>query len=297
MGIVSWVKRNKFTALLLVILFYFLFGNNVTTLFYESTALPLPSVVKVGEMQSFDRGISLPYSPEAAPAPDVTDRLVVEKSHLSLLVKDVSQTLQAVKDRTTSLGGYMVETNLSSPQGAASGQITLRIPNEKLDEALVFFRSLSAKVVSENLKGTDVTDEYVDIDARLQTLEKNKARFEEIMEKAEDVNEILRVQREIMNLQTQIDNLKGRQNYLEKTAQMSKVTLYLSTDELSLPYAPAEPWRPTAIFKRAVRSLIGNLQNLGSLTIWVAVYSVVWVPILIAALLIRSRLKKKEKII
>ena len=125
-----------------------------------------------------------------------------------------------------------------------------------------------------------VTDQFVDNEARLTILEKNQAKFEDIMDRATNVQDILQVQREIFNLQSQIDGIKGQQNYLSKTAQMAKITIFVSTDELALPYSPAEPWRPEAIFKRAVRSLVGTMQGLGTAVIWLAVYSVVWAPAL-----------------
>jgi len=148
-------------------------------------------------------------------------------------------------------------------------------------------------VVSETVSGRDVTDEYVDIEARVATLLKTKAKFEEILAKAEKVQDILEVQRELINLQDQIDNFKGQQNYLEKSAQVSRVTIYLATDELALPYVPAEVWRPQVIFKQAVRSLIVVLRKMGTLIIWLGVYSVIWLPAVGVYLVFRYWRKKK----
>lgn len=215
-----------------------------------------------------------------APAPDVENRLVVRNSQLSLLVKDVRQSQKAVIGKAQETGGYMVDSQISSPQGIDSGSVTVRVPENKLDNVLEHFRNLGIRVVSENLIGRDVTDEYVDVQSRLETLYKIEVKFEGILDKAEEVQDILQVQRELVNLQVQIDRLKGQQQYLEKTAQWSKITVYLSTDELALPYAPTQPWRPKAIFKRATRSLIGTGRSLGTLTIWLGVYSVVWLPVL-----------------
>jgi hypothetical protein len=71
----------------------------------------------------------------------------------------------------------------------------------------------------------------------------------------------------------------GQQKYLEKTAALAKVTVYVSTDEYSLPYSPAEPWRPDAVFKTAVRTLVVVLRALGSAAIWIVVFAVIWVPV------------------
>ena len=96
-----------------------------------------------------------------------------------------------------------------------------------------------------------------------------------------------------MHQQSQIDNLKGQQKYFEQSAKLSKITIYLSTDELALPYAPTNEWRPAVIFKEAVRSLLGTIRSIGSLIIWAGVY----IPILIPVLLIIRYIKKKRNIV
>ncbi len=280
--IISWIRKNKLTTFLILLVLILLFKNFYPPVYRLST-FKQGMEFSQNTLPATKFGASfLPTQPEYAPAPEVKDRLVVKESTLSLLVKKVSETQKAISQKAQQFGGYMVQSNVSHPEQteAASGWITVRVPQEKLEEALDYFRSLAVRVVSENLSGKDVTDEYVDVEARLTTLLKTKAKFEEILNKAQKVQEILEVQRELVNLQEQIDSLKGRQNYLEKSAQMSKITVYLATDELVLPYAPAQPWRPEVIFKQAVRSLITTLRKVGTVIIWLGVYSVIWLPVL-----------------
>lgn len=295
--IISWIKNNKLASLLLLIVGYLLFKNSFNSLLGGNVAY---SPMKLGSTNG-SIGIQSPaltseYSQDYAPAPEATNRLVIQESTMSLLVKKVSETQKAIIQKAQQLGGYMVSSNVSYPEQAeaANGSIAIRIPQTKLEEALDFFRTLSVKVVSENLKGEDVTDQYVDIDARLITLAKTKTKFEEILNISQKVEDILQVQREIINLQQQIDSLKGQQNLLEKSSAMSKITIYLSTDELALPYAPSDAWRPNVIFKTAVRSLVGTLREFGGFAIWLAVYSVVWIPVLLIFFLVRWLRRRKN---
>ena len=124
---------------------------------------------------------------------------------------------------------------------------------------------------------------------------KTKAKFEQIMDQATQIQDILQVQREIISLQDQIDSLKGRQNYLEKTAAMAKITIYLSTDEYALPYAPPTSFRPNVIFKEAVRSMVGTIRGLAKDLIWIGVYSAIWLPILLVVIFLRRRKKTLSK--
>lgn len=290
---IGWIKRNKLSFLLLLVVVYLVVKQS-------SGVRPLsqPAMLSIGgageesvALKSAPSVSSLLPSRNYTPTTE-TDRLVVQESNLSLVVKNVRESSDKATDWAKSVGGYMVSSSLSQPEEAPYAYVVLRIPAKDLKPAIEYFRSLAIKVSSENLLGTDVTDEYIDIDSRLDTLNKTKAKFEEILSKATAVQDILTVQRELINLQDQIDSLKGRQQYLEKTAELAKISLHLSTDEFSLPYAPSQPFRPAAIFKQAVRSLVGTLRGGAKLLIWVGVYSPIWLLILGVIWFFKHRKKK-----
>ena len=114
------------------------------------------------------------------------------------------------------------------------------------------------------------------------------------VESAKEITDITNLTREIISMQNQIDSLKGQQDALTKKAQMAKLTIYLSTDEIALPYAPSETFRPNVIFKLAVRSLVGFLRGLAKMTIWLGVYSVVWIPAIVVYTFVRKWFKKRN---
>lgn len=234
----------------------------------------------------------MPIQEDYAPTPNLTNRMVVQNSYLSLLVTDVVTAKKKVIDTAVSLGGYMVNAATVNPQDAATATVTVRVPSVKLDQTLEMYRSLGVKVVSENLVGTDVTDQYVDIDSRVITLGKTKVAMEAILTKAELVSDLTNVTQQIINIQSQIDNLKGMQKSLEENAKLAKVTIYLSTDEIALPYAPTDTFRPNVIFKLAVRGLVGNLRSIGSFAIWLGVYAVIWVPVIVIIYFLKRRFEK-----
>ena len=277
----KWIKKNKLTTFLILVIVFLVFKDKILP--YPITSrqfnyYPSPEKLSIGGVSNQDF-----YSTKSIPSDtNPQNRLVIKESYLSLVVKDVIQAQKQIIEKTQKLGGFMVQSYIDNPNEAASATITVRLPAKKLGKALDDFKKLAVKVVSENLSGSDVTEEYTDIEARLKTLYKTKAKFEEMMEKTTKVPEILEVQRELINLQQQIDNLVGQKKYLEKSAQLSKITIYLSTDELSLPYAPSDNWRPQAVFKEAVRSFVLTLRKIATALIWGAVYLPVAIPIIFA---------------
>ena len=294
--IIEWLKKNKLTVVLILAVGYLLLQQNsgpITPLslnqqrfggeMMEGAVLPKAGGGITGMMSSI-----LPSDSETPPTSG-QDRLVIRETTLSMVVKDVAESLKTIRQKTESLDGYMVNSHLSKPEESASGTITVRVPEEKLIEALEAFRRAGLRVVDENVSGRDVTDQYVDLEARLATLNKTKTKFEEILDRATQVQDLLTVQRELVNLQQQIDSVKGQQQYLSQSAKLSKITVYLSTDEFSLPYSPADPWRPNVVFKLAVRSLVSALRGIGTAAIWIGVYSPIWAPILAVIWIVKKR--------
>lgn len=307
MRIINWIRSHKLATVLLAIIFLFI-GDQLLTSSYRSESLsvsraPVEDVYydegyedygAMEKMAAPAAGMPIPQM-DSAPNADVEERLVIEESSMSLVVKDVSESTDAVTTHAESVGGYMVSSSLEDPEEDAFAKVVLRVPEDQFRASLDFFRSLAIKVTSEKLTGRDVTDEYVDIEARLETLNKTKVKFEEILEKAVKVQDILDVQQRLIHLQSQIDSLKGQQKYLEQNAALAKITVYLSTDELALPYTPSERFRPDVIFKTAVRSLLQKLQDLAGLAIWVGVYAVIWVPLVVFIILFRRWRKKRKQ--
>lgn len=283
------------TILLLVVAYFIVksfWGGRITPLYNSSSSYGIGGAAEMN-LKSAPSATSRTIIPSADYAPtQTTDRMVVQESNLSLVVKDVRESSDKAIDYAKSSGGYMVSSSMNQPTEAPYAYVVLRIPSEKLKTATDFFRSLSIKVSSENLYGTDVTDQYADLDARLVILNKTKVKFEEIMNQTIKVQDMLEVQRELINVQSQIDSIKGQQQYLEKTAEMAKVSLNLSTDEFSLPYAPTDTFRPAVIFKQAVRSMVGTLRWLAKTLIWLGVYAIIIIPIFFITWFVYKRIKK-----
>lgn len=302
----SKVRRHPTFFLILAIVIAYLLLNFFSSFFGVSTSnLSIPSTQSTGMMEmgvdsmsysktasNVGRGIMPPVE-DYAPSPS-QPRMVVTDTYVSLLVKDVRVVLDQITDKTTALGGYMIDSNMNQPEGAASGYLNLRVPTDKRAELLDFVRQAGVRVVSENVTGSDVTDQYEDLAERMAILERTKQKFEAIQEQAVEIKDLLDVQRELTNIQTQIDNLKGRQQFLEQSAKLSRVSLQLSTDELALSYSPDQVWRPEVVLKMAVRSLIGSMRSLANSLIWIGVYSVIWLPGLIVGLIAWKVSKRKK---
>lgn len=305
--ILSWVKTHKlltFNILVVSFIFFGIFFRGVTRQvarigvskkYYAEDSFTENYAPSPIAGSAVGRGSSLLYPvKESVSQVPQEDRKVIMNSSLSLLVKNVDSAVENIRKKTLETGGFMVNTNVSRDVEDSSAVIEVRVPSAKLVEFSEYLKTLSVKVVYENITGTDITDQYVDYEERLRSLEVTKERFEEIMEEAETVDEIMYVQSRIFEIQSQIESIKGQITYMNRSTVTSKVTITISTDELSLPYAPVKSWRPDVIVKKAVRSLISVFRAVGTVTIWVLVFLPLVLFVIAVKIAFKYLLKKRK---
>lgn len=92
------------------------------------------------------------------------------------------------------------------------------------------------KVLDESTTSEDVTQQYIDLKARLHNLQKQEQRLREILELTRTVDEILKVENELSRVRGEIDSLQGQINYLERNVEMSLISVRL--------VEPAPPFTP-----------------------------------------------------
>jgi hypothetical protein len=165
-----------------------------------------------------------------------TDRMVIRSAYLALLVEDISASIAQIENLAGSYGGYVVNSNVGEENNRVYGNISFRVDANRFNEALQSLRNLAADVRSESTSGQDVTEEYVDLDARLRTLEASEAQLLELMKQAGTVEEILKVQQELVSTREEIETIKGHMQYLEQSAALSYISVTLEQSKLSVEF-------------------------------------------------------------
>ena len=161
------------------------------------------------------------------------NRIIVHNARMSLVVRDVADTVDSVADAARDLGGWVVGSDRSSKH---SGSIAIRVPAGALEEAFRRLEALALRVDSRAVTSDDVTDEYVDSQSRLVSLRATEERLLSFLDRAVTVEEALQVQEELSDLQLQIEEIQGRLNFLEQTAAYSliEVSLKLRSEDIKV---------------------------------------------------------------
>ena len=213
-----------------------------------------------------------------------TKRMIIQKIQMKLIVEDARAAGAKVEGIVASAGGYIATSSSRKTQGQPTVSFTVRVPVDKLDSVLKQFRALALDVDSESVSGEDVTEEYVDVQARLRNEQAYEKELLELLAetrrrtgKAEDV---LAVYNQVKETRGRIEQMQARSQYLEKMSSLATIDLELEPSALSQPIAVAG-WHPTGTMRDAARTLVGALQGLVDIVI-VLVIVVLPVTILIA---------------
>lgn len=233
----------------------------------------------------------MPPSPALAPEPTQEKRLIIQTGQMSVVVHNVSSTIDAISALAVKNGGYVVEKNFYKSDSAPSGYVTVRIPATSFEQGLGAIRALG-DVVSESLSGNDVTAEYVDLNSQLRNLRSSETQLLEIMKRSGTISDVLEVQNQLTSIRGQIESLQGRTKYLEQSAAYSLLTVNLSTDASALPIVEKEgvTWKPLTIAKTALRSLVDLGKSVVEVIIWFLVYLPLWILIGLAIWLLVRKL-------
>lgn len=264
---------------------------------------------------AFDEDIA---ESEVARAPDAAgnfqsepisaERLVIRSANLSVVVGDPAQSLKDISRMAAEMGGFVVSSHVSQRTFteanvvADEGSITIRVPSERLDEALERIRVGVLEVQSESISGQDVTDEFTDLQSRLRHQEAAEEQLLSIMSEARengDTEDVLAVLARLNQIGQEVEVLKGRIQYLSESARLSSIFVQLTPDVAARPFEIGG-WRPEGTVKDAAQALLQALRFVGNSAIWIVIFIlpigaiVIGLPVLALRAIVRRSRKSSE---
>jgi ABC-type anion transport system duplicated permease subunit len=211
--------------------------------------------------------------------------MIIRTAQLVLTVSDVESAVQAVRALVTATPGARIlaaQTRYENDQQVAT--LTLQVPAAAFETVMSALRRLARRVESEATSSQDVTEEYIDLTARLRTLRATEARLLALLERAQRLEDILVLERELAQVRSQIERLEGRQRYLAQRSDLATITVTLQPEGLAArPQPPRPVWDPLQTAERAFQASLRLLLRLADLVITVLAFS--WWLALLALLL------------
>ena len=225
------------------------YGGGAAT---EAPAMEAPSLGR--EIDGFDTGNV-----------QTQERLVIVNVDLGIVVKDPKARMAEISALANEFGGFVVSSNLfqsytSFGKEVPEATIVIRVPAERLDEALDRIKEGAVDIDYENRTGQDVTNIYVDLQAQLKAKQAAEAKLLEIMDQATRAEDVLAIYLQVQQVQTEIEQLKGQIQYYEESAAMSLISVRLIAEEGTQPIEIG-PWTPEGAAREAIQDLILFVQN------------------------------------
>ncbi len=207
------------------------------------------------------------------------ERLIIRSGNISMAVNDTRAalaTIEGLVEGMASEGAFVVSADEYGGTEGSQPQITLsiRIPASRFDETMNRLAELAVNVTSRNESAQDVTEEYVDLEARLESLEAARQRLLDIMAEARSTKDVLEAEQQLTQREAEIESLKGRKQYLEQSARLSSIWVDLQPYLLSQPVG--NEWRPAETTRRAVDALLAGLRGFGDFMIFFTIAILPW---------------------
>ena len=239
------------------------------------------------------------YSGNAASAPDKgiptvvvsADRNLILTAKIDMRSKDPWATSDRAQAIASGLGGDVLNLTQSGSGDTRSASLTIRVPSSRFADALQQLRTLEGEIQTSGVSAQDVTDQFVDLQARLAAKQAEEQRYLAILTKANTIDEILKVDASLSNVRTQIEQLTGQINSIKQRTDYSTISMSIATIAVLPGDTTTKAWDPAKTVTRALAALGAMLQVFADVVIWLFVFG--WLPLLaLAAVVLVTRARR-----
>ena len=224
----------------------------------------------------------------ALPSTAEQGQLIVRNGDIQLVVEDVSDAGEQIESLISGFDGYIVSSRFWNDGADLKGYFSVRVPDESFEAAMTALGNLAIEVKSQSTDSYDVTQEYMDLDARLRNAEATESQYLVLLERATSVQDTLQIYQSLSQVRSEIEQLKARMLYLERITSTSLINISLEPEESNEPLISGD-WSLGEAFKNVIRGVVTFGQWLVTGLMWVAIFSPIWGGLLAWFLVWRRR--------
>ena len=227
---------------------------------------------------------------------DVTKRMIIRIGTMSIEVEKFDDAAAKVTDIVKRNGGYISNTTSSqNSSGKKQGTLVLKVPADKYD-GLIAEVSTVGKVMNQNINANDITEEYIDLEARLKTQRELEARLLKLLaEKTARLTDVVEVEQKLASVRQIIESIDGKMRHMRNQSEMSTLTLSL--------YEPAilQTSSGGGFFYELGQGIKKGLRGFteilsGMITLFIALLPIIILVLIIFWIIRRIIKKRKQKI-
>lgn len=194
------------------------------------------------------------------------EKKLIKIGHVSIEVEDYKQARPQILAAIKKYQGYVSNDSEENSSYRTGSSMTIRIPKQNFDTLLQTITSYAQRIESKQVNLKDVTEEFVDIQARLKNKRKVEERYSAILQQAKTIKDILEVEEHLRQIREEIEAKEGRLKYLQSQVSFSTIHLQVYQKFTSSVYQPT-------FFGQIANALVGGWKGLqtfiiGLIYIW-----------------------------
>ena len=179
---------------------------------------------------------SPPQARDKSDALSISKKIIIRNAKIEIVVDNFDTSINSINKFVEEKKGIITKNDIKTDIGNnKEGRIEIKVPAENLDALLAQIKKISQVVTSETISREDYTEEYIDINARLQKKRALENRYREILKTAKNTADILSIEEQLSNVREEIESINFRIKYLDKSAVMSEVSLSINTPSVIKP--------------------------------------------------------------
>ncbi|MDQ7858303.1 MAG: DUF4349 domain-containing protein [Armatimonadota bacterium] len=190
-------------------------------------------------------------------------RQVVRTGQLAIEVERFDEAARRLLQLAEGAGGFVAESATSEQGGARRGTYVLRVPAARFGEVLQQVETLGT-VQRRAVSGQDVSEEFVDLDARIRNLERQEARLLSFMDRATKIADLMAIENEVTRVRGEIERLTGRHRVLANRVELATVHVELSEKPKAVPGGFWDAGRAIAQIQGAFLATVRQVLDVGA---------------------------------
>lgn len=226
-------------------------------------------------------------------------RKLIRNITMQVETEEFDKMISGINAKLSEAGGYIEQSDISGTSLNYRGEpvprygnITARIPNDKLDR-FVGAVSDSGNVTNKSESTQDVTLQYSDVESRKKSLEIEQERIWQFLEKAESIDTVITLEQRLSDIRYQLESMESQLRLYDNQVDYS--TVYLSISEVTA-YTPVTPETAGARIKNGLaknfESIVTALTNLLILFITTCPF---WIPLALLAAIVISIVRRHNR--
>ena len=220
----------------------------------------------------------------------IDKKKIIKDGDISIKVNDVVKVKRMIDSLIRKFNAYYEKEEFENNSATVSYNLKIRIPADNFENFLPYIENGTGEVKTKNINARDVTEEYVDIETRLNNKKLYLKRYNDLLHKAVSVKDIINIEENVRNIQEEIESKEGRLKYLNDQVAFSTLDLNIYKEK----EITSQPQKQITFLDRLKNSVVNGWDGVVNFFLLIIQNWAILLVLLVILFLLRRYLKKRK---